>query len=205
MLMGDESESQWALSTFGELALLLSRLVPESIVRAHERARDGHEGVHTQTLEAYGHGLHAVQYEELALGLSHLPGATQVRLQSRTVVLVAGQVLYPIRYAKSDVPVTVARLRRAVGLRADLIRRHGPESMQGELDLGLEELLEREIHNDLHQLDPDVGLVLLAYACAMDRGVMRLEWGNAELREDDRYLVWHHHEALPLPDERRSA
>ncbi|MGR8008284.1 hypothetical protein [Streptomyces hypolithicus] len=161
--------------------------------------------MHTQTLEAYGHGLHAVQYEELATGLADLPGATAVRLQARTVMVVAGHVLYPIRYAKADVPVTVARLRRAVGLRADLIRRHGPEPTQGELDLGLVELQEAEMHADLNQLAPDTGLVLLAYACSMDRGVMRLEWGDAELRRGDRHLLWHHHEPLPLPDERRTA
>lgn len=195
--------SSWSRSVFGELAVPLSKLIPECIVRAHERARDGHHGVGTQTLEAYGHGLHASQYEELAAGLAALPGAMAVRLQARTVMVVAGQVLYPIRYAKRDVPVTVARLRRAVGLRADLIRRHGPEPMQGELDLGLEELQEQEFHKDLSQLDPGAGLVLLAYACAMDTGVSRLEWGDAELRRGDRQLLWHHHEPLDLPNDQR--
>ncbi|WSQ99822.1 hypothetical protein OG735_18105 [Streptomyces sp. NBC_01210] len=199
-----DPEPDWALSKFGELAAPLARLIPQCIVRAHERAREGHQGVHTQTLEAYGHGLHAVQYEELATGLADLATATPVRLQARTVMVIAGQVLYPIRYAKTDVPVTVARLRRAAGLRADLIRRHGPEPMQGELDLGLEELHMQEIHSDLNQLGPETGLVLLAYACSMDRGVMRLEWGDAELRAD-RYLIWHHHQELPLPGQRRSA
>jgi hypothetical protein len=46
--------------------------IPACLVRAHERARTGHEGVHTQTLEAYGHGLYAVQYEELASGIAEL-------------------------------------------------------------------------------------------------------------------------------------
>ncbi|MFG2984779.1 hypothetical protein ACGFYQ_26585 [Streptomyces sp. NPDC048258] len=160
--------------------------------------------MHTQTLEAYGHGLHAVQYEELATGLAHVPGTKTIRLQARSVVMVAERVLYPIRYAKTDVPVTAARLRSRVGLRADLIRRHGPEPLQGELDLGLEELYAREFHSDLDQLGPDTRVVLLAYACAMDRGVMRLEWGEAEVQAD-RYLLWHHHNALPLPGERRSA
>lgn len=194
--------SSWSRSVFGELVVPLSKLIPECIVRAHERARDGHQGVRTQTLEAYGHGLHASQYEELALGLADLPGAAQVRLQARTVMVVAGQVLYPLRYSKRDVPVTVARLRRAVGLRADLIRRHGPEPMQGELDLGLEDLQEHELHSDLSQLGSDIGLVLIAYACAMDTGVMRLEWGDAELRRGDRHLLWHHHEPLDLPNPR---
>jgi len=69
-------------------------------------------------------------------------------------------VLYLIRYAKRDVRVTVTRLRRAAGLSADPIRRHGPEPRQGELDLGLEELQEQEFHKDLSQLDPDAGLIL---------------------------------------------
>ncbi|MFD5793469.1 hypothetical protein ACFWIO_08000 [Streptomyces diastatochromogenes] len=178
-----ERSASWSQGVFGEFAVPLSKLIPECIGRAHERARDGHREVGTQTLEAYGHGLHASQYEELAAGLADLPGATAVRLQARTVMVVAGQVL----------------------LRADLIRRHGPEPLQGELDLGLEELQEQEFHKDLSQLDPDVGLVLLAYACAMDTGVMRLEWGDAELRRGDRHLLWHHHEPLELPDARRSA
>ncbi|MGN2361361.1 hypothetical protein [Streptomyces luridiscabiei] len=186
----------WAKETFGEVAEALADAIPACLTRAHERARNGHQGVHTQTLEAYGHGLHAVQYEELAAGLEHLAGATAVRLQARTVMIVADHVIYPIRYAKTDVPVTAARLRRATGLRADLIRRHGPESMQGELDLGLEEVEEQEAHPDLSHLPPEVGLVLVAYACSMDRGVMRLEWGSAELRREDRFLIWHHHEPL---------
>ncbi|WP_326651872.1 hypothetical protein [Streptomyces anthocyanicus] len=186
----------WAKEMFGEVAGALVDAIPACLRRAHDRARSGHQGVHTQTLEAYGHGLHAVQYEELAAGLEHLPDATAVRLQARTVMIVADNVIYPIRYAKTDVPVTAARLRRATGLRADLIRRHGPEPMQAELDLGLEELEEQDTHRDLGQLPPGAGLVLVAYACSMDRGVIRMEWGSAELRREDRYLIWHHHEPL---------
>ena len=186
----------WAKKTFGEVAGALANAIPACLTRAHERARNGHQGVHTQTLEAYGHGLHAVQYEELAAGLEHLPGATAVRLQARTVMIVAGNVIYPIRYAKTDIPVTAARLRRATGLRADLIWRHGPQPMQGVLDLGFEELVELDTHRDLEQLPSNVSLVLVAYACSMGNGVMRLEWGSAELRREDRYLIWHHHEPL---------
>nr|WP_308117957.1 hypothetical protein [Streptomyces buecherae] len=151
--------------------------------------------MHTQTLEAYGHGLYAVQYEELAAGLSELGEA--VRMQGRTMMLVRGHLIYPLRYAKKDVPVTTARLRRAFGFRADLIRRHGPPPMQQALDLGLEELDDSEVHPDLELLPEDVRLVLVAYACSMEAGVMRVEWGSAELRREDRYLVWHRHEPLP--------
>ncbi|MFD1828740.1 hypothetical protein ACFSJS_03545 [Streptomyces desertarenae] len=192
------SASSWAHRTFGDVANQLVDVIPACLLRAHRRARNGHEGVHTQTLEAYGHGLYAVQYEELAAGLGAVEKATPVRLQGRTVMIVAGHVIYPIRYAKRDVPVTAARLRRATGFRAELIRRHGPEPMQQALDLGLDELEEPETHPDLGLLPEDTRLVLVAYACSMEQGVMRIEWGSAELRREDRYLIWHHHEPLPV-------
>ncbi|WTO71220.1 hypothetical protein OG867_23035 [Streptomyces sp. NBC_00209] len=192
------SASEWARATFGDAADELADRVPACLLRAHMRARSGHEGVHTQTLEAYGHGLYAAQYEELASGLAHLADASVVRLQGRTVVVVSGHVIYPIRYAKRDVPVTAARLRRATGFRAELIRRHGPEPRQQMLDLGLDELEEPEAHPDLALLPEDIRLVLVAYACSMHEGVMRAEWGSAELRREDRYLIWHRHEPLAL-------
>jgi uncharacterized protein YjeT (DUF2065 family) len=189
----------WAEETFGEAARDLADLIPASLVRAHLRARSGHDGVQTQTLEAYGHGLYAAQYEELAQSLSPLPGANPVRLQGRTLMVLGNHVLYPLRYAKKDVPVTAAQLRRATGFRAELIRRHGPEPMQQALDLGLDELDEADPHPDLALLNEDVKLVLIAYACSMQQGVMRIEWGSAELRREDRYLIWHRHEQLSLP------
>ncbi|MEU9254225.1 hypothetical protein AB0D66_20470 [Streptomyces sp. NPDC048270] len=191
----------WAEKTFGDAAGQLADLIPASLARAHARARSGHEGVQTQTLEAYGHGLYAAQYEELAAGLASLPSAAPVRLQGRTLVVLGDHVIYPLRYAKKDVPVTAARLRRATGFRADLIRRHGPEPMQQAFDLGLDELVASEAHPDLALLSEDVKLILVAYACSMTQGVMRIEWGSAELRREDRYLVWHYHEQLHCPSQ----
>ncbi|MEU7566120.1 hypothetical protein AB0A99_08920 [Streptomyces fradiae] len=192
--------TRWARETFGDAAHQLADLIPAGLMRAHARARSGQEGVQTQTLEAYGHGLYAAQYEELEVGLTSIPAASPVRLQGRTLVILSDHVFYPLRYAKKDVPVTAARLRRATGFRADLIRRHGPEPMQQALDLGLDELDEPEPHPDLSLLSEDVKLILVAYACSMTEGVMRIEWGSAELRQEDRYLVWHHHERLhPAP------
>ncbi|MFJ2866900.1 hypothetical protein [Kitasatospora sp. NPDC087314] len=172
------------------------------LVRAHERAQRGHEGVHTQTLQAYGDGLYAAKCEELSASLSQLPGVELVRLQARTVAVVAGHVVYPYWYAKKDVPVTAARLRTASGLRADLIRRLGPDPRQGELNLGIELPDEDEPHADLARLSPDTKLVLVAYACSLADGVVRLEWGFAELRREDRSLIWHRHEPLPIPRKR---
>lgn len=190
-----DSASRWAKGAFGERASELADVVAACLLGAHERARDGHNGVHTQTLEAYGHGLYAVQYEEPARGLA--PYGEPLSLRGRTVMLVNGHLLYPLRYAKRDTPVTTARLRSAYGFRAELIRRLGPEPMQQELDLGLEG--PQEDAKALPELltRPGVdGLVLLAYACSMERGVMRAEWGIAELPHGGRDLLWHAHATL---------
>lgn len=101
--------------------------------------------------------------------------------------------------------VTEARLRKAAGFRADLIRRHGPAPMQQAFDLGLDELDEEHVHPDVALLPPDLRLIIVAYACSMERGVMRIEWGSAELRREDRYLLWHHHEPLLPPATPRAA
>jgi hypothetical protein len=114
-------------------------------------------------------------------------------------MVLGDHVIYPLRYAKKDVPVTAARLRRATGFRADLIRRHGPEPMQQAFDFGLEELDEPAPHPDLGLLSEDTKLVLVAYACSMTQGVMRIEWDSAELRREDSFLIWHHNEQLHLP------
>ncbi|MFE5491032.1 hypothetical protein ACFQ7Z_13920 [Streptomyces virginiae] len=80
-------------------------------------------------------------------------------------MLIGSNAIYPIRYAKKDVPVTEARLRKAAGFRADLIRRHGPEPMQQALDLGLDELDELDedhVHPDVALLPPDLRLIIVA-------------------------------------------
>jgi hypothetical protein len=188
-----DSAVPWARDTFGDLTEPLGAAVTKSLTRAHERARSGHDGVHTQTLEAYGHGLYAAQFEELMAGLEHFAEATPVRLHARTVMVVANHLIYPFRYANKDLPVTAARLKKKDGLRAELIRELGPEPMQGELDLGLGEF--EEPHRGLAQIPPGTSLVIVAYACSMSDGIMRLEWGIADLRPD-RYLQWHRHEPL---------
>lgn len=190
-----DSATPWARETFGDLAEPLAAAVVKALTRAHERARSGHDGVHTQTLEAYGHGLHAAQFEELTAGLEHFADATPVRLRARTVMVVADYLIYPFRYASKDDPVTTARLKKKDGLLAKLIRGFGPEPMQGELDLGLEDFEEHEVYRGLTQIPPDTSLAIVAYACSMTAGIMRLEWGIADLRPD-RYLQWHRHEPL---------
>ncbi|MEU7317291.1 hypothetical protein [Streptomyces sp. NPDC007083] len=195
------SVSQWANDTFGELAYELADIIPACLVRAHDRARDCHEAVRTQTLEAYGNGLYAAQYEELAQGLA--PYGEPLRLRGRTVMLVKGRLLYPLCYDKRDVPVTTARLRNSYGLRAELIREYGPTPMQPELDLGLDEPRESRTIPELLKHPGVEGLVLLPYTCSMERGVMRAEWGTAELPHGSRDLVWHLHDPL-LPNHPRS-
>lgn len=188
------SVSQWANDTFGELARELADIIPSCLLRAHHRARDGHEAVRTKTLEAYGNGLYAAQYEELAQGLA--PYGEPLHLRGRAVMLVKGRLLYPLCYAKRDAPVTSTRLRSSYGLRAELIRELGPEPMQQELDLGLGDPNESRTLPELLKRPGVDGLVLLPYACSMEQGVIRAEWGTAELPQGRRDLLWHHHDPL---------
>ncbi|MBT2478337.1 hypothetical protein [Streptomyces sp. ISL-94] len=199
------SISPWAKETFGAVAGPLAETIPACLAEAHARARHAHEQVRTRTQEAYGHGLHAAQYETLAAGLTPIEGATSRRLQGRTVTILGSNAILPIRYAKRDTPVTEARLRKAYGLRADLIRRHGPKPMQPALDLDLAELAEEHVHPDVALLPPELRLIIVAYACSMEQGVMRVEWGSAELLHGDRHLIWHHHEPLLPPANPRAA
>ncbi|WSA80016.1 hypothetical protein OG930_32975 [Streptomyces sp. NBC_01799] len=62
---------------------------------------------------------------------------------------------------QKNVPVTAARLRRTIGFRADLIRRHGPEPIQRAFDLDFDEFDAPETHPDLNLLPEDVRLVLV--------------------------------------------
>nr|WP_019355170.1 hypothetical protein [Streptomyces sp. AA1529] len=188
------SMSQWANDTFGALACKLADIIPACLVSAHDRARDCHEAIRTQTLEAYGNGLYASQYEVLAEGLA--PYGEPLRLRGRDVMLVKGHLLYPLCYSKRDRPVTTARLRSSYGLRAELIREYGPTPMQQELDLGLDEPQESRTIPELLKHPGVKGLVLLPYACSMERGVMRAEWGIAELPHGSRDLIWHRHDPL---------
>ncbi|GAA0285481.1 hypothetical protein GCM10010302_24690 [Streptomyces polychromogenes] len=197
--------SRWAGEVFGAVAGRLAETIPACLVEAHARARHAHEQLRTRTQEAYGHGLHAAQYETLAAGLAPIRGTTSRRLQGRTVTVVGGNAILPIRYAQKNVPVTEARLRKAYGFRADLIRRHGPKPIQLSFDLGMEDLDEDQVHPDVALLPPDLQLVIVAYACSLEQGVMRVEWGSAGLLHGDRHLTWHHHEPLFPPADPRAA
>lgn len=188
------SVSQWAKDTFGELTCKLADIIPTCLISAHDRARDCHEAVRTQTLEAYGNGLYAAQYEVLAEGLT--PYGEPLLLRGRKVMLVKGRLLYPLCYAKRDVPVTAVRLRSSYGLRAELIRELAPTPMQQELELGLDELRGSKTIPEILKHPGVEGLVLLPYACSMQRGVMRAEWGTAELPHGSRELIWHGHDPL---------
>ncbi|MCT9139128.1 hypothetical protein [Streptomyces violarus] len=91
-----------------------------------------------------------------------------------------------LRMARRPATVTVATVAMAA---PEASAANGPPAT-GELD-------ESEVHPDLEMLPDNVQLVLVAYTCSMEAGVMRIEWGSAESRREDRYLIWHRHEPLP--------
>jgi hypothetical protein len=192
--MGDgPMASEWATATFGQEADQLVEIIPLALLAAHNRARQGQLGVRTATLEAYGHGLHAAQYESLAESMAAIPGTSGIKLNGRDIVLLKQHAFYPLR-----MPRRSGHLKRISSLRRRLFDRYGPDPLQGELEWEWEGQADmEEIQAGVSGLPDDVRLVVLAYVCTMDLGLTELRWGHAELL-DDGSLRWHDSESLPL-------
>ncbi|MEY9839743.1 hypothetical protein [Streptacidiphilus sp. EB103A] len=193
--MSDEPiASKWAQATFGQEAAQLVQVIPRALHSAHERAKTAHLGVQTVTLEAYGHGLHAAQYESLAGALAEVAGTSTIRLNGRDIVLLKDQAFYPLRMPKRG-----GHLKRVSALRRRLFDRHGPDPAQEALDLVWEEGgpdLE-EIREGASDLPDNIQLIVLAYVCTVETGLVELRWGHAELL-DDGSLRWHDSEVMQL-------
>jgi len=188
---------------FGENTTQLRKVIPEALREAHVRARRGHDAAQLATLEVYGHGLACAQFEELARRIGGLDRARLAKLYRYWVAVLDGCVVYPIRYADDSVTEpTAARVRRPVsGLRRRLFTAHGPDPLQPSLDESLDLPTTDDLRAAFPQLGEDTRLIVVAYACNVDGGVLRAAWGEAELHTDDGSLTWHRLEPLRLPEQ----
>jgi len=148
--------------------------------------------------DTYGTTLHVTQYEELAHALAPIDGAHVVRLGRHPLVIPNEAVLYPLRYSNGLAPVGQARLRRPISLRRiRLFVAHGPEPMQPALHPDFELAEVSELKEAFPEIGEGIDLILIAYACSLESGVMNPYWGEAELANRGR-ILWHVGE--PLPD-----
>lgn len=192
--------ARWARRHFGPGAADLRSAVSGALARAHMRALAAHEAGEMTDRDTYGTTLHVAQYEELARALNSWPGATVTRLGRHPLVIINGLVLYPWRYsADGNRPLSQARLRLPVSnRRTRLFKAHGPAPMQPALDPSFEPPTPAELLEAFPELGQGTRLVLIAYACSVDAGVMHRYWGEAELR-DRGGVVWHNGEVIPAP------
>ncbi|WP_414942008.1 hypothetical protein [Amycolatopsis sp. cmx-11-51] len=191
----------WADGAFGENAHALRRRIPQALATAHGRARDGHDATRSTTRRIYGNGLWEFQHEELVRELLSIDGAKVAKFGGYQLVVIADQAFFPLRYAdRAGVPVERARLGRPVSpQRQRLFGAHAPEVERTEpfLDEAWEELDAHDEYESFPQLGEGVQLVVIAYACSLEAGVLHVEWGQAEhIGEGE--LRWGDHSALPL-------
>lgn len=190
--------SDWADEAFGTRVHELRRRIPAALAMAHLRARAGHDAGGSKNHRVYGIGLWEFQHEELVAALQPVHGAKVARLGAYELPVVAGKALFPLRYAERAVPVEHARLEKPVSpLRERLFAAHGPEVTQPFLDESWIEL-DRSDYEPFPELGDDVELIVIAYACNLQAGVLHVEWGRAE-HIGGGELLWGEHSPLPLP------
>lgn len=200
--MGREPWSDWASEAFGEHVEVLRERIPAALAAAHRRARAGHDAGQARNHRVYGTALWEFQHEEMVRAIRSVDGAKVARLGAYELPVLAGKVLFPLRYTEQvGVPVERARLEKPVSpLRERLFGAHAPEVAHAHpfLDESWAELDPPETHEPFPQLGDGAELVVIAYACNIEAGVLHVEWGHAE-HIGDGELRWGEHSPLPLP------
>ena len=191
----------WADAAFGDDVHRLRQRIPLALATAHTRARAGHDATSSTTRRIYGNGLWEFQYEELVRELLTIDGAKVAKFGGYQLVVVADHAFFPLRYTdRAGVPIGRARLQRPVSpQRERLFGAHAPEVEPNEpfLDEAWEQLDPQEEYESFPQLGEGAQLVVVAYACNLEAGVLHVEWGEAE-HIGDGELRWGEHTALPL-------
>jgi hypothetical protein len=165
------------------------------------RARASHDAARSTKLRVYGTTLWECQHEELVSAMVSIDGAKVAKFGGYELPIVAKKVLFPLRYTdRSGVPVESARLPVPVSQqRQRLFGAHAPDVERPHPYLD-ESWADLDLPNDYEvfpQLGDDTELIVIAYACSLEAGVMNIEWGGAE-HVGDGELVWDEHTPLPL-------
>jgi hypothetical protein len=191
---------RWSRRWFGEEAVFLSTAIPRALATAHKRGQGAHDGGEMETKDAYGTTVFVKQYEELSKAIASVEGARTTRLGRHPLAIYNNFVFYPWRYAADGVTsVRGARFRLPLSFRRKrLFVAHGPNPMQPALHPDFEMPYVEELRQAFPELGAETKLVLIAYASAVDTGVLNAFWGDAELTASGEVL-WHHLSKLPEP------
>ncbi|WP_345499948.1 hypothetical protein [Nocardia callitridis] len=130
-----------------------------------------------------------------------IAGARVARFGSYELPVLADKVFFPLRYAdRSGVPVERAGLplpvseqrERLFGAHATEVERPQPYLDESWADFDLPEHFEA-----FPQLGDGTELIVVAYACNLEAGLLNIEWGRAEHLGGGE-LLWGEHTPLPL-------
>lgn len=193
--------SDWAAEVFGEHVDVLRERIPAAFAVAHVRARAGHDAARSRKLRVYGTTLWECQHEELVSAVVSIDGAKVAKFGGYELPILSKRVLFPLRYAdRSGVPVENARLPVPVSQQRErLFGAHAPEVERPHpyLDESWADLDLPTDYEVFPQLGDGTELIVIAYACSLEAGVMNIEWGQAE-HVGDGELLWGEHTPLPL-------
>lgn len=199
--MAHGPRSDWAAEAFGQHLDALRERIPTALATAHARARASHEAAQSKNLRVYGTALWELQHEELVAAVRDVPGAKVAKFGGYELPVVARKVLFPLRYTDhAGVPVEHARLPLPVSRqRQRLFGAHATETDQPTLfpDGSWADLELPDDYEVFPQLGGGTELVVVAYACSPEAGVLHIEWGHAE-HVGNGELAWGEHSPLPL-------
>ena len=198
--MAPEQRSDWSVDAFGEHVDVLRRGIPRALAAAHTRARAGHDATQSKNLRVYGTALWEFQHEELVAVTTSIVGTRVAKFGGYELPVVADHVLFPLRYTdrtgvpveRACLPLPVSRQRqRLFGAHAPEIERPNPflDDSWAELDLPAD-------YEVFPQLGDGTELIVIAYACSLEAGVLHVEWGRAE-HVGGGELRWGEHTGLP--------
>lgn len=193
--------SDWAGEAFGEQVDELRERIPGALAEAHRRARAAHDAGQAKDNRVYGTALWDFAHDELVAAIRTVEGGRVARFGAYELAVVAGKVLYPLHYSEKAEPVERARLRKPVSpTRARLFGAHAAEVADPHpfLDDAWADLELAVSYEPFPQLGRDAELVVIAYACNVEAGLLHIEWGYAD-HVGDGELRWGAHSSLPLP------
>src|SRR5436189_2450186 len=90
--------TDWAAEAFGEQVEELRQRIPGALAAAHRRARAGHDAGQSRNQRVYGTALWEYQHEELVAAIRPVSGAKVARFGAYELPVLAGKVLFPLKY-----------------------------------------------------------------------------------------------------------
>lgn len=200
--------SRWSSERFGECAVPVRRAVAEAVLEAIENARDAQGSSGTGKQHPFGFTLMARKFETLGRSFTDMPGVAAIRPAGsmHELTVVSGNLLFPFEFAKDRstnvMKAQIGGTAKVSGLLKILFRRFGPEPsmVQLALDTGDDGETRRleAVADSLARLPEGTRLVLIAYACNSQAGLLELWWGEAELLDEHGRLRWIHCEEIPF-------